>query len=167
MIRAALALGALAACAPIERPAPASPTAEPIIQQEQIETQSDGRCYAFDPGPDRFTTVTQQVMIVPEVRDDAGKVTQPAVFRNEDRRVRVPPETVTRFEVVCPQSLSQSFVASLQRALSARGAYQGQINGRLDQTTQSAIRAFQTTSGRHSAILAVKTAQSLGLIAVQ
>ncbi|MFN4057733.1 MAG: peptidoglycan-binding domain-containing protein [Roseinatronobacter sp.] len=68
------------------------------------------------------------------------------------------------FRVPCPEIMSQDFIATLQRALAARGAYEGPITGRADQATRAAVQAFQRANGFNSPILTLETAQRLGLV---
>ena len=77
-----------------------------------------------------------------------------------------PRETGDRFETLCPPDLTQEFVANLQRALAARGAYFGAINGNYDPATRSAVRRFQRAGGLDSDQLSRQAAQSLGLISI-
>ncbi len=163
-MRAVLLLSfGLAACGAVSSPPmpEASPT---VIKQGAIETAANGRCFAIDTGPERTESIVEEVLTLPEQRDADGTVLRPAIYRQEERDVLVPINDPVRFEVVCPQIYSQSFVASLQRALSARGAYSGAANGLLDGATQNAILLYQTARGRHSAQLSVATAREFGLI---
>ncbi|MFC6759366.1 peptidoglycan-binding domain-containing protein [Sulfitobacter porphyrae] len=57
-------------------------------------------------------------------------------------------------------------MASLQRALSARGLYAQQITGTLDDATRAAVQRYQKPTGPDSGVLSLETARSLGLIAV-
>ncbi|MEM9445206.1 MAG: peptidoglycan-binding domain-containing protein [Verrucomicrobiota bacterium] len=45
------------------------------------------------------------------------------------------------------QSVSKSFAMGIQKKLKDKGFYLGEINGRLDQKTQEAIRSFQQARG--------------------
>ena len=155
---------ALSACG---QTAPVAVPEAPAIQQGDIETMADGRCFASDPGKMVTQVVVNRVLVEPEVTGDDGTVIQPAIFRDIESEVLVPAGPPTRFEVICPQNLSQSFVASLQRALSARGAYLGDINGRLDDRTRNAILAYQSSQGRQSANLSIETAINFGLMSRQ
>ncbi len=166
MTRAVTLLLVFGACAGPDVEPPPPPAAIPIIQQADIQTMADGRCFSLDPGRPQFQTITQQVLVEPEVRAADGTITRPAIFRNVDQQIQVIRDNPPRFEVVCPQDLSQSFVASLQRALAARGAYGGAINGLIDDGTKAAIREFQAKDGPYSSNLAVRTAQTLGLLSV-
>ena len=67
------------------------------------------------------------------------------------------------FRVPCPETVSRTFIASLQRALQARGYFYGSITGQPDSATRDAVRAFQRENGFDSPILTLATAQKLGL----
>jgi hypothetical protein len=68
------------------------------------------------------------------------------------------------FRVPCPETMTQSFIATLQRALAARGVYAGPITGQADPATRAAVQAFQKANGFNSPILTYETAQRLGLV---
>lgn len=70
------------------------------------------------------------------------------------------------FRVPCPEVVTSGFIATLQRALEARGHYTGAITGRPNEATRDAIRAFQRANGFDSPILTLETAQRLGLMPV-
>ncbi|WP_428539236.1 peptidoglycan-binding domain-containing protein [Profundibacter sp.] len=69
------------------------------------------------------------------------------------------------FETPCPDALDTNFIAMLQRALKARGLYDGEIDGTLGTGTRKAIRMYQAAHGLDSDILALDAARQLGLIA--
>lgn len=69
------------------------------------------------------------------------------------------------FETPCPDVLDIEFIATLQRALKARGRYGGEIDGTLGTGTRKAIRTYQAAHGLDSDVLALDTARQLGLIA--
>ncbi len=69
------------------------------------------------------------------------------------------------FETLCPDALDMEFIATLQRALKARGLYDGEIDGTLNTDTRKAIRMYQAAHGLDSNILALDAARQLGLIA--
>lgn len=68
------------------------------------------------------------------------------------------------FPALCPEAMTPEFVATLQRALAARGLYQGGITGQLDPRTHAAIGAWQGARGLPNETLSVRGAQQLGLI---
>jgi len=156
---------ALVAC---EAPAPQGQpdTPEVLIDLGEIETDTRGRCFTRDAAPTEVRIVEETVVVVPEVRDNLGRVTQPAVVRSQDGPQTFRIGNGTRFETLCPQEYTAEFVASLQRAMQARGAYAGPISGAYDSATSQAVQAFQLPSGIDSPLLRRRTALELGLTAV-
>jgi hypothetical protein len=152
---------ALGACTPATAPTPDNV----LIDMGQIETESNGQCFAKDTAPAVIETVTLQEIELPELRDANGTVTRPATFRTITRQQIVRERAEIRFETVCPQNYSVDLVATLQRALTARGFYAGQISGTLDLQTGAAIQQFQRVSGLDTPLLALATARQLGLVA--
>jgi len=69
------------------------------------------------------------------------------------------------FETPCPDALDMEFIKTLQRALKARGLYDGEIDGTLGTGTRKAIQTYQAAHGLDSDVLAMDTARQLGLIA--
>lgn len=68
------------------------------------------------------------------------------------------------FRVPCPEVMTRDFIATLQRALAARGQYDGPITGHVDQATRNAVHLFQRANGFNSPVLTLETAQRLGLV---
>lgn len=71
------------------------------------------------------------------------------------------------FRVPCPEHMTTDFIATLQRALNARGHYNGPITGRADGQTREAVQKFQRTKSFDSPILTLDTAQHLGLLPIE
>jgi len=69
------------------------------------------------------------------------------------------------YQTPCPDALDMDFIATLQRALKARGLYDGEIDGSLGTGTRKAIQTYQAAHGLDSDVLALDTARQLGLIA--
>ena len=82
---------------------------------------------------------------------DADQTAKPATIR-----VRVP----------CAEVMTPEFIASLQRALQARGLYRGAVTGTMDTATQDAVRRYQRALGLDLPVLTLASAQSLGLVPV-
>ena len=76
----------------------------------------------------------------------------------------LPDGTPTRFQTPCPPLLTVDLVASLQRALAARGLYDGPVNATMDAPTQEALRTYQATLGIWSPTLSMEAARKLGLL---
>ncbi|OIQ27126.1 MAG: peptidoglycan-binding protein [Alphaproteobacteria bacterium MedPE-SWcel] len=125
-----------------------------------------GTCWDTVIIPARVETVTEQVMIAPPVKSTDGRVLEPAVFASETRQEITRPREESYFETPCPEAMTPEYIASLQRALAARGAYGGAITGILDPDTRAAIRAYQRPLGIDSSTLSLRAARDLGLSAV-
>ena len=151
----------LAACA---APPGAEPDIVPAFVAAQIETDAEGRCYGRDITPAVIETVTAQVLDQPEVRAEDGTLVSPAVFRSEIRQEITRERQVVAFETICPPDYTVEFVQTLQRALGARGYYDGEIHGHLDAATGRAIQSFQREDGPDSPLLWIGTARELGIV---
>jgi hypothetical protein len=94
------------------------------------------------------------------------------VFDTDAAGTRHPRDEVLRpaedrlFAVPCPDQIGPDFIASLQRALAARGLYAGAITGTRDADTAAAIRLYQAPQGLDSGVLSLQAAQQLGLVPV-
>lgn len=120
-------------------------------------------CYARHTTPAIIETVTEQVLVQPPQIGANGQVLFPAVYRTETRQDIVRERSELWFETLCAEELTGEFVASLQRALGARGHYAGAITGRMDRATKRGVRSYQSAQGLDSAILSLAAARKLGL----
>ncbi|AHM02546.1 hypothetical protein roselon_00081 [Roseibacterium elongatum DSM 19469] len=120
-------------------------------------------CYGREITPAVIETVTEQVMIQPPQISAMGAVREPGVFVTETQQRIVQDRRELWFETPCQADSDPEFIASLQRALAARGQYRGPINGVMDTRTRRAIRAYQAPQGLDSAILSLAAARQLGL----
>jgi len=125
----------------------------------------NGECWANSVTPAVIETVTEQVVVSEEVRDDAGAVVTPASFRTKTSQRMVQDREVIWFRAPCPQDQTVQFVASLQRALKARGLYLLPVTGEMDADTAEAVRRFQAERGLDSPILSLAAARELGISA--
>ncbi|SDJ61295.1 peptidoglycan-binding domain-containing protein [Aliiruegeria lutimaris] len=170
MIRPALllALLALPACSP-GLPEVARPQQPGQIASRDASGPPDaapGTCWGRDETPARLQTITEEIIVTPAVLDADGNVTTPAVTRTESRQEIVEERQELWFETPCPNSFTPDVVASLQRALKARGRYEGEITGTLNTATRSAIRDYQKPQGLNSSVLSLTAARQLGLVAI-
>lgn len=153
----------LGACAE----APVIGLAEPeLIRQTQTAPPGapEGSCWGKKVTPARVETVTRQVMVQPpEVMAD-GTVRSPAIYRTATESVITRERSERWFETPCAERMTPEFIASVQRALKARGHYRGTASGRMDGRTRAAIRRFQKGRGLDSGILTLETARALGLV---
>lgn len=121
-------------------------------------------CYGRESTPAIVETVTEQVMVQPPQIDTDGVVREPAIFVTETHQRIVRERRELWFQVPCAlEAGDRDFIASLQRALSARGHFTGPVTGEMNRRTRQAIRAFQAPQGLDSDILSLAAAQQLGL----
>ena len=144
--------------APPTVPLPGIPAAPPGAPE--------GTCWHRNISPAVIETVTEQVIVRPAERDAAGNILKPATFRTVTRQDIIRPRSDSWIETPCPEQMTPGFIASVQRALAARGYYQGPITGRMDASTRISLRRYQKEAGLDSSALSLDTARQLGLIAV-
>ena len=156
----------LAACQP-SAPVPEAPGTADLGAQIRLTAPPEraGACWAEEITPAIIETVSEQVLVRPETRGPDGTVTAPAVYATETRQRIVQDRRQVWFPTPCLEAMTLEFVASLQRALKARGFYLAPVTGQLDAPTREAVRRFQAPRGLDSATLSVGAAQELGLIA--
>lgn len=171
MTRLLLSGGAVAvllmACAPasVQAPARADLGIEVIrLRDDGPPKGPKGACWASDVTPAVIETVTEQVLVTAEVRDEAGRITTPAAFRTDTRQRMVQDRETVWFRAPCPDDMDADFVATLQRALKARGLYLLPLSGVVDAPTRDAIRRFQAERGLDSPTLSLAAAQELGIV---
>lgn len=135
------------------------------LKQAEQPPQSEGVCWAKDTTPAVIETTTEQIVVTDEQRDAQGKVTSPATYQTKTHQRLLQDHEEVWFRAPCPQDMTVNFVATLQRALKARGLYLAPVTGVMDQTTAEAIRQFQAERGLDSPELSLSAAKELGIIA--
>ncbi|MEE4247267.1 MAG: peptidoglycan-binding protein, partial [Kangiellaceae bacterium] len=126
----------------------------------------ENTCWDRDDSPAVIETVTEQVELERSQTDADGQVTKPAIYQTETNHKIIKPREEAWFQTPCPEQMTPEFIASLQRALKARGHYRGEDHGRLDRWTRAGIRAYQKPQGLDSATLSLAAAQQMGLAVV-
>lgn len=122
-------------------------------------------CWGKDVSPAVIETVTERILVQPaEVSSDGTVVSEP-VYRQDTRQAIVKERREIWFETPCQDQLTPDIIATLQRALKARGLYAGALTGNMDAPTRTAIRRFQAREGLDSSILSLWAARKLGLVA--
>ena len=161
---------ALAACTPPHLAGQLAGLSEPALLQTHEEAPPgapEGSCWGKDITPAVIETVTERVLLQPaQVLDDGTVISEP-VYKLETRQAIVRERRELWFQTPCDDQLTPDYLASLQRALQARGHYRGAITGTLDSRTRRAIRKYQAPQGLDSSILSLSAARKLGLAAVE
>jgi hypothetical protein len=151
----------LAACQPL----PGGPAPPPDLAAAPPGAPP-GTCWGKQVSPAVVETVTEQVQTTPAVTAPDGRVLTPAGYATETRQAIVEERRVRWIETPCPETQPPDFIASLQRALWARGLHSGPVTGRMDAGTRKAVRRYQAARGLDSDILALDSARALGLVAL-
>jgi hypothetical protein len=164
---AALSLGACGNPIPVAAPAPEDLAAEAISRDMggPPSTPKDA-CWAHDTIPAMIETVTETVLDQPELRDKDGKLIRPASYSSTAKQRMVHDRQEVYIRTPCYNQLTPDTIATLQRALKARGYYLQPLTGELDPTTMTAIRRYQADHGLDTPVLSLKAAETLGLVAV-
>ncbi len=123
-----------------------------------------GACWDKYTLPTVIETVTDQVLVTPAERGADGGTIRPAVFRTETSQQIVQDRGQVWFRAPCIAEQTVDFVATLQRALKARGFYMAPVNGVFDPTTAEAVRRYQASRGFDSPRLTLAAARELGII---
>jgi len=154
----------LAGCGAVSMPDVARFLEPELTVRDRPPPEGDANtCYSRDITPAVIETVTEQVIVQsPEIAGD-GTVLSPGAYRTVTEARIVQDRREIWFEVLCPEMLTPQFIASLQRALAARGLYHGDVTSQMNPETARAIRRFQEPEGLHSAVLSVAAAKRLGL----
>lgn len=164
--RRRLAAPALLALAAACTPLPPGPDAARAITPELVRRAgaggppgaAPGTCWGAIVEPAVIETVTEQFPV-------AASGDTPAGFRTETHQRMIRDRTEQWFRTLCPEEATGDLVASLQRALAARGLYAGPISGIQDSATLAAIRAYQAGLGLDSGLLSLDAARRLGIAA--
>lgn len=164
---AALLALALSAC--VSPPLPDAPTrgdfsSELLVLKDQGPPKGPkDACWQADIRPAVIETVTEQVLITPEGTAADGTPI-PAVYGSETRQRIVEDRATVWFRAPCAAEMTVDFIATVQRALKARGLYLLPLTGVLDAPTRDAIRRYQRPRGLDSDHLSLAAARDLGII---
>lgn len=135
------------------------------LAADKTPPEKEGVCWASDTAPAVIETVTEQVQVRPEIRSADGTITQAAQFQTRTKQRMVADRETIWFTSPCPSEMTVAFIASLQRALKARGWYKAPVTGAWDEVTQNALRTYQRSRGLDSPHLSLEAAQDLGIAA--
>lgn len=139
---------------------------DPISLATAPPGAAPGTCWGKTVTPAVVETVTRKVQLQPAQVSSDGRVQAPPIYKTETRQEVVTPRRESWYEIICDADITPEFVASVQRALEARGFYRGPITGEIDMRTRAAIGRYQQSEGLDSKVLSIAAARKLGLIAV-
>ncbi len=124
----------------------------------------DGTCWGSTITPAVFQTTTEQTLATAEVRDTTGTVTTPASYRTVSKLKMLRDRDEVWFKTPCAADMIPDFVATLQRALKARGLYLLPLTGVMDPATAEAVRRYQASRGFDSPVLTLAATRELGIV---
>ncbi|MEL6563194.1 MAG: peptidoglycan-binding domain-containing protein [Pseudomonadota bacterium] len=159
------ALVTLAACAGVDTPTRSN--IDPVSLASAPPGAAPGTCWDKTVTPAVVETQSRRVELQPAQISSDGRVQSPPIYKTEAQQIVVQPRRENWFEIPCAAVLTPDFVASLQRALQARGYYNGPATGEIDLRTRQAIHRYQRSEGFDNPTLTVAAARKLGLIAVE
>lgn len=159
-----LVVCALAACQSPAVEAPSRAQLADEVLRTSPPDSDDTTCWAAEVTPAIIETVSEQTLVTPEIRDATGQVVTPASFRSTTKQRIVQDRDEVWFRTPCPAEMTVDFIATLQRALKARGLYRAPLTGVLDAATAEAIRRFQADRGLDSRQLSLAAARELGIV---
>lgn len=166
LLCAALFVAACAQTGQPEAPSRADLSLEVLRPKKDARPVAEpGKCWQSDVTPLVIETVSEQVMVQQERLGADGSVMQPAAFRTETHQRIVQEREEVWFRSPCPEDMTVEFIATVQRALKARGFYLLPLTGVLDAPTREAIHRFQTERGLDSPTLSLAAARELGIVA--
>lgn len=159
----------LAGCAPpVDTPRPAADLSQGVMRVKGPDVpppaSAPGQCWTSDITPAVIETVSEQVIATPAVTDASGAVISPATYATSTHQRIVRDRQTIHIRTPCPEDLTPDFIASVQRALKARGYYLLPVSGVMDAPTLDAIRRFQDPLGLDSPVLSLAGAKTLGLV---
>lgn len=125
----------------------------------------EGTCWASAITPAVFETTTEQSLATPEVLDPVGNVITPASYRTVSKLKMLHDREEVWFKTPCAEAMPPDFIATLQRALKARGLYLLPLTGVMDATTAEAVRRYQASRGFDSPVLTLAATRELGIVA--
>ena len=125
----------------------------------------EGACWQSDVTPMVIETVSEQIVVTDETLGPDGRVATPASYRTETHQRIVQEREEVWFRSPCPEEMTVDVIATLQRALKARGLYLLPLTGAMDAPTHEAIQRFQMDRGLDSHHLSLAAARELGIIA--
>lgn len=134
-----------------------SSDAEPEMREVTVRVVDQPASVRTVPVPAKYRTVARRIVDTPAM---VRTVPVPAVYRDEVTQDIIEPARTERVEVVCEARTIPDFVRSMQRALRARGLYDGEIDGKVGPATRAAVKEFQNGT---SEVLTIESARRLGL----
>mgnify|MGYP001798540307 FL=1 len=138
-----------------------------LAQRGTPDDAPEGSCWHNAGTPALIETTERKILVRQASISADGKTRFPAEYRVEVEERTIRPQADDWVQIVCPKLLTQDFISAIQRALKARGYYDGPATGRLDSATRQSVRRFQLTQGRDLEKVTQTLTETLGLTATR
>ncbi len=122
--------------------------------------QATGEILCLVEEPALYKTIEKRILVEPE-RPEYKVV--PAQFETITSSHIVEAERLEWRRILCQTNVTESTIASIQRALAAKGYKSGPIDGQLGSQTMSALNAYQVRNGLASRGITYETLGHLGV----
>ncbi|GGX54727.1 hypothetical protein GCM10007385_23800 [Tateyamaria omphalii] len=162
----ALAAACIVAACADDGTVTSSSNVDPISLATAPPGAAPDTCWDKTVSPAVVETVTRKVQLQPAQVSSDGRIQSPPIYKTETSQQVVQPRRETWYEIICEADITPDFIASVQRALEARGFYTGRITGEMDARTRAAVGRYQASEGLDSKTLSIAAARKLGLITV-
>ncbi len=110
--------------------------------------------------PAKYTTVRVKKLIEPAKE---RRIPIPATYKTVTKKQKISEGYAKWIPIVCKSSMTSTTIRNVQKALKAKGFYNGPIDGIWGAESRAATRAYQKANGLPVAGLSVGTMESLGL----
>ena len=140
-----------------------TPTLGENTNEPQLEKET---CRVKISDPAIYETVTEKKLIAPAKFSSSGRQIAPPTYQNTIIYRVVRERAVRWFDTPCEDEINADLIVSLQRALAARGYFNGKLTAMMDHDTKVALRRYQAENGLNSDILARQTVIDFGLLPV-
>lgn len=121
-------------------------------------------CQAKVSKPAIYETVTEKIQIAPAKFSPTGRQIAPPTYQSQITQRVLRKRSAEWFDIPCADEVNAELIASLQRALAARGYFTGKLTAMMDHDTKAALRRYQAQNGLDTAVLARQTLLDLGLL---
>ena len=129
-----------------------------------MKTPEQQVCRAKISQPAIYETVIEKIQTAPPKFSPTGRQIAPATYQNRVTQRVLRERDVEWFDTPCKDEVNADLIANLQRALAARGYFNGTITAMMDPDTSAALQRYQAENGLDTATLARQTVEDFGLL---
>ncbi len=135
----------------------ARPAAYKTLTKTVVDTPASTKVTEI---PAQYTTIKVTTVVKPA---EVKRVQIPAQYREVTKREMVSPSRVVWKRVVCKSSITSGTIIELQKALKAKGLYNGPIDGIVGSMTRAAVKEYQRANNLPVGGITYQVLKSLGI----